>query len=284
MRGRTSKPKREKANAFMNPMYGSGYVPQGPRFVNFGWISEAWGYFLSAAGIWIVGVLAYTILNMSLISLMKSLFPNPHYVQPPNPFGWQLNFGVTYGVNSDLTPLGQVLSLLLSWALSAFQGASLCHLAVKQVRGEPIAWSDIASGRPYWGSMMIYNLLAILAIIAGVFVMCIGVWVAAGFLLPGQAMVADGKRPLDAIAESVDAMKRDWVNAAGFAFVFSMILFISMLPCLTGLLVTIPMVYIISALAYRDMVGMTGLRSPVVAPDNFEQQGHGVWPPPPNLG
>ena len=54
---------------------------------------------------------------------------------------------------------------------------------------------------------------------------------------------------------------------------------VSALPLGLGLLVTVPMVFLLPALAYRDMVGMPGMVFP--APPSYDPPQAGVWPPPP---
>ena len=54
-------------------------------------------------------------------------------------------------------------------------------------------------------------------------------------------------------------MAKDLGRGVLFLFLFGILLFLSAIPCGLGLLVTLPMLYLISALAYRDMIGIPGL-------------------------
>nr|MDQ2688519.1 hypothetical protein [Armatimonadota bacterium] len=202
-----------------------------------------------------------------------------NYVSPPNPFGWRYNFGVHYGTHSNLTPLGQMLSLAFSWVYGAFQSASLYRLAVRQVRGETVSLGDMFGGGPYFGAMLLFNLLYALASLVGIIAICVGVVVVMALLLPAPAMVADGESPTGALSRSLDAMKQDWLTATGFVFVFLLLMLASVIPCGLGLLVTVPMLHVISALAYRDMAGMPNV--PGVGGVSYSAPPPGVWPPPP---
>jgi uncharacterized membrane protein len=106
----------------------------------------------------------------------------------------------------------------------------------------------------------------------------VGSFVVIALFQPGYALLADGVDPKTAFKRSVDAVKQDWLAATGLAFVMYLILFFSGL-CLIGGLVTLPMVAIMTSLAYRDMIGMPTVQQdvPILAPV-------GSWPPSPRSG
>jgi len=77
-------------------------------------------------------------------------------------------------------------------------------------------------------------------------------------------------------------MKSQWLPATGLVFVLILLVYASEMACFVGLLATIPMVFLICALAYRDLVGMPDLVPP--APPAWSvprPPQEGVWPPPP---
>ena len=272
----------------MSVAYGSqagGYAP--PGRVNYDWIGQSWRFFGQAAGIWILAVLLYGIVSNVVDGIIATVFANPGYVAPPGPFGgMSARWGVQYGTNSNVTPLGQVLAGLFTWAFASFQSASLYRLAVKQVRGEAVSFGDAVGGGPYFVNMLVLTLLVFILSFLGVLAACLGVFVVAGLTLPASALVADGRSAVEAISQSFAGMKQDWLNAALFIFVFSLLVVASVIPCGLGLFVTIPMLHIVGALAYRDMIGMPGIAAPAspygAAPYGMPQAGTpGVWPPPP---
>ena len=269
----------------MSVAYGGpagGYAP--PGRVNFGWIGESFELFKSNIGVWILTVLLYGIVSNVIQGILSSVFPNPNYVAPPGPFGsMSAHWGAQYGPNSNLTPLGQALSILFTWGFASFQSASLYRMAVKQVRGESISFSDAVSGGPYFGNMLLLTLILFALSFVGILALCLGVFVVAALFLPAQALVSDGRSATEAISQSLAGMKQDWLNASLFMLVFSLLIVASCLPCLLGLFVTIPMLHIVSALAYRDMIGMPGLGAPVSPYGAPPTPGYtpGVWPPPP---
>ena len=273
----------------MSVAYGSpggGYTPLGR--VNFDWISQSWRFFGQAAGIWILAILLYGIVSSVVTGIISTVFPNPGYVAPPGPFGtMSFHWGVQYGTNSNVTPLGQLLAALFTWVFGAFQSASLYRLAIKQVRGEAVSFGDAVGGGPYFGNMLVLLLLVFLLSLFGILALCLGVFVVAAFTLPAQALVADGRSAAEALSQSIAGMKQDWLNATLFIFVFSLLVVASVIPCGLGLFVTIPMLHIVGVLAYRDMIGMPGLAAPA-SPYGAAPYGTppantpGVWPPPPS--
>jgi len=80
------------------------------------------------------------------------------------------------------------------------------------------------------------------------------------------------------------AMKQDMWNAGAFVLVLGLLVAVSIIPCGLGLFVTLPMFFLVSALAYRDMIGMPGAVSTTGAygvPPGYGASQSGVWPPPP---
>ncbi len=263
---------------------GAGYAPPGK--VNFGWISEAWQFLSGKAGVWILAVLLYGIVSNIVNALIIALFPNPAYIAPPGPFGnTTYRFGISYGTNSNVTAVGQIIGALFTWIFSSFQAASLYGMAVKQVRGGVISFADALAGGARFTQMLLLNLVMFFCYVAGIFAICLGALVVAAFLLPAQALVADGQPFSEALSASVNGMKRDWLTATLFVFVLGLLVIVSVIPCGLGLFVTVPMAYIIGALAYRDMIGMPG----GAMPDGYGQSGYGapaspgVWPPAPSV-
>ncbi len=257
---------------------GAAYPP--PGRVNYGWIGEAFNLFGKAAGVWILGVLIYGIINNVVNGIIVHTLPNPSYAAPPGAFGQsQFQFGIQYGTNSNVTPLGQALGLLFAWLFSSFQAASLYRVALKQVRGQPVAFGDLFSGGPCFGNILLLNLILVALYAAGIVALCVGALVVGAFVLPATAIAADGRSAAQALSESVAGMKKDWLAAAAFLVVYGLVMLASVIPCGLGLFVTIPMVYLIGVLVYRDMVGMPGASQGISA--YGAPSALGVWPPAP---
>jgi uncharacterized membrane protein len=248
-------------------------VPTGR--VNFGWINESWQIFSRAAGTWISAVAIYVLMIAAVLvpfeiwmfsnrSALTAGSSGPYMINPSNPL---------------FAPYWTMEIVII--AVELFMTASMYRMALKQVRGEPIRLSDAFSGAPAMGRLFLFYILSGLFNIIGLLALIVGCAVTYGLLFPGFAMVADGEKPTIAFKKSLAAMKGDWLTGALFIFVLFLLLFVSELPCLLGLLATLPMFHICSALAYRDMVGMEGIHVPDYGYQLYQTPVAGTWPPPP---
>jgi hypothetical protein len=294
--------------------HAAAYVPVTNR-VNFGWITESWQLFMAHAGIWVAATLALigpsVILGVGFyVYFLMSMFPRgfpppaPAPGVPPSPPPMPPMFAAGN--------IGKILVLELGVGLifavySAFLYGGMFRMAVRQLRGLPPTYRDIFAGGPLFGRMLgamfllgfgAYGLeaicvgpgyamlflhanpmAAVIAIVLG-FLLVFCLWpVLTGLLLPAFALMADGVPVIPALRRSVRAMKGNWLGAAGFVLVLGLLVYASELPCFLGLLATVPMIFLICALAYRDMAGMTGIPPPP-AP-GYLPAAPGVWPPPP---
>ena len=249
-----------------------GYSP--PRKVNYGWIGESWSLFTANAGIWIVAVLisflAPTILNLMLTAAFGQASTTATPGLPP----------AFSGLTRQLPPALNIFSNILSAAWHAFFYGGVYKMAVKQVRGEPIAFGDIFSGGGTFLSMLGFNIVFGLAVGIGFVLLIIPGLIVTALLLPAYALIADGESISTAISRSIDGMKQDLWSGVGFVVVLGLLILVSVLPCFLGLLATYPMNFLIAALAYRDMVGMPTGNVPLANP-YYQQPQPGVWPPPP---
>ena len=265
---------------------GGGYAappsrfPSPPRKINWDWISESWRLFSQAAGVWVVGIILYGAASMIISAVLQGVFSGHSTTGVAKPPGvpdifWRMFFG-------QLTAFGQIINYAMSVALGGFQSACFYRIAVKQVRGKSPEFNDLFNPGSIFVNMVVFNLIYALASILGFVACCIGIFAAMALFLPAPALVADGEGPWRATMRSFEAMKGDWANASGFMFIFCLLLIASIVPCGLGLFVTIPMQNLISALAYRDMIGLPANPQDGVVVDYGAPQA-GVWPPPPDV-
>ena len=285
--------------------------------IHYGWISEAWRLFSAQMGVWIVAMLVFaapTVIFFIVFYAMmwSTMFPGgfppaAQTVPPPgsNPFAATTSMRMYSSMSGIFAVEIGFLLLYLLW--SAYLYGGLFQMAVRQVRGLTIEIRDIFRGGRLFGRMLgaifllgfgAYGLEALCmapfgvvlwqhgptgamigsGVLAVVLVIAL-MLVATGLLLPLFALMADGDGVLTALKRSIRAMKSVWPSAAGFVFVLGLLVYASELLCGIGLLATIPMVFLITALAYRDMLGMPNMTAP---PAPFYPQAEaGVWPPPP---
>jgi hypothetical protein len=250
--------------------------------------------------------------GMMWATMFPTGFSPPTYtpaVQPPGGHGFPAPLTPGVAMNSRMAwmyPAEIGFGLVyLFWSSYLYGG--MFRMAVRQVRGLSIEIRDIFRGGALFGRMLgamfllvfsAYFLEAvclgpaglliwkhgptaaiIVAGVVGVLLLIALLLAANGVLMPTFALMADGDGVFAALKRSIRAMQGHWASAAGFAFVLGVLVYASELPCAIGLLATIPMVFLVCALAYRDMIGMPNMvppPAPFYAPADA-----GVWPPAP---
>lgn len=276
--------------------------------VDYGWIGEAWRLFLANAGLWIAGLM---IAQVGFIAIFAVFAPFMYLAGM---------FTTSSNSSGDITaPQGVLLGLfyLLYALFLAYIHGGLYRMAVKQVRGLPLVFRDIWSGLPVFGPMLAFSLLYGLAFLGveafcglipgliaafllpsywGIVLFAVAIFLAVllflflicvltGLLLPAYALVGDGEGVRAAWGRSVRAMRGQWLRAAGFVFVLGLLVLVSeIVTCSIALLATLPMVWLVAALAYRDMIGMPDMAAPKPNLPAQAPPQEGVWPPPPNAG
>jgi hypothetical protein len=102
-----------------------------------------------------------------------------------------------------------------------------CIAAVMSLgRGErpPAGWS-VARGFERWGAVLVAVLLAGLATLTGLVAFVIpGIWLAVVLYFASQAVVAEGRSPLDALRRSRELVAGEWWRVFGIGIVFSVMI------------------------------------------------------------
>ena len=228
-----------------NGLTGTGYVP--PKRVNFGWLGEAWGLFRENAGLWIFAI---------LIGVYGPIAFNL-FVFVAQGISAHVALGVhnTAGVFQSMSR-GLILGVtILDIIFTAYIWSGIFRMAVKQVSGEPISFGDIFSGARTFGQMLVFMIVAYVLVSVGTIVI-LGGLLAGALLLPGFALIASGEPVGSAISKSIAAMWGARFQGMAFVFGLGMIVTLSIFAFGFGPLVTLSMVALISALAYRDMIGL----------------------------
>ena len=296
------------------------YAP--PRVVSFDWIGESFTLFGAKPGLWIAATLTAFGLPFVVLLLLDYLLGDPmngfYGSRPTNTSQWVVFVGIElvafiassffYGALlrmavqqvrglpitvRDIFRGGRVFgpmtgfTLLFLLAILGLEIICFAPLLIALYSGNgalaglffPTA-SNNPAGSPNAIAPALLQGFGLIGLGLLLFLACSTVLV--GLLLPGFALVADGARVGASFGRSVRGMKGHWLSAAALVFVMGLLVLVSELPVLLGLLVTMPMCFLLPALAYRDMIGMPGLVLP--APPSYDSPQAGVWPPPPTVG
>ena len=246
------------------------------RRVNFGWINESFQLFQRDGWIWAFAVFIYSAIGGVIgggtdLEFVLTGHPLTYPVDPMHP---------SLSPFAMFTPAYfQVLGIntLIGLPLTGFFMGGLFRMANKSVRGQPLDISDLFSGGPTVLSfILLYIVFGILLYIGFGCGLIFGGFVVMSFLFPAFSLLADGEGVSSALSKSFNGVKQDWLQATALTFVFCL-LYIGTGCCIVPIFVTIPMGFIISALACRDLInGPAPQVQAYVAPP-------GSWPPPPNV-
>jgi hypothetical protein len=234
--------------------------------VRWEWISEAWNMFTKQWSTWVLMILVMYLVIFAIylpfFGMISLMIPTPEYGEPVEfPVGIFALYPVFY----------LVLLAAVSWLISGLYSA-----AFKQLRGEQISVGSLFSGGPYFfrvlGALL---LIAIAAGIGSVFCLIPGLIVYGLAFLTYPMIVEGGKGTIEAIKASIEVTKKDLVMFTIFALAVYIIAMAGGLACGVGVLATAPLLFLTQALAYRDLVGVSGAQPSA----QFAAPGYGSYTP-----
>jgi hypothetical protein len=235
--------------------------PQKATGVRWEWIGESWQLFTQQWQPWVL-----MLLTMTLVIFAAYL---PYFV-----LGVLASIFSQDGGSSIISALfmlytlafGVFLICAIPWMLGGLYNA-----AFKQLRGEKLVVKDLFSGRPYFVSILVAGLLIGIAYFIGVIMLVIPGLIVLGLtFLTIPLIVEGGRSAVDAIKESIEVTKQDWLMFTLFALALQFLAGAGGIACGIGALATMPLLYLGHAVAYRDMVGVRGA-----------QRRESFMPPPP---
>lgn len=151
------------------------------------------------------------------------------------------------------------LLALVMLPLSALLTGGMHRAALKQLRGGQVEFSDLFSARdqylPLLGAMLLTGLLvaigSMLCVIPG--------FIVAGLLFFTFPLIIDRKLGvIEAMKASSEMAKPNLLMFTLFAFVVQLIASAGTYACYIGLLATLPLMFTMTAAAYRDCFGLEG--------------------------
>jgi len=175
--------------------------------------------------------------------------------------------------------------------VTSFLYSGFFRTAIKQARGQAISVADLFSGRDCFLSVFRYQILLLLAficvyaifylpalIVPGIQILTILAAYLAVFLINASMffalpLIVDRRAGvLEAMRKSIELTRSNLIMYAIFIFVVALLSFVGVVGCGIGLIVTIPFLITVPAVAYRDVIGLPGAQ-------NYDQF---VVPPPPD--
>jgi hypothetical protein len=257
-------------------VFPDGYYPSRPK-ITFDWLSQGWALFQAQVGAWIGAMLLYLLIALVLgipiafvtgyanqfvdiLHAMRSGTPPPQQ-NPLNSIGHSLLFSLFYGA---------VNTVLLG---------GLYRMAVRQGRGETLKATDIFGAFDVALPLIGVGLLNQFCVVIGSYLCIFPGLAVAGLFMFAPLLVVDQKMgPIQALSESVNILKSQWLMAAAFYFVAALVGGLGGVLCLVGLVATYPVFVLSIALGY-----LTFMKPPGSGQPDYGQAQPGVWPPPPTI-
>lgn len=260
------------------------------------WFTEGWNMFAERWQVWVAQtliLLAATVLPFMVMyfGFIAVLVASSNGDRPPEP---PPAFIVLF--------LGFYLVIILA---AAFISAGMHHTAFRQLRGEEVRVTDVFRGGPYFLKIIVMYLLfslAMMIIITPVMIvsalllpllilvipaMFVVSFLAQGLMYFASSLIVErGYGPVQALSESFSILRPQMWMFGAFAFVLNLMATAGMYACGVGMLITWPLWYTITAVAYRDCLGVTRARTffgqQQMYPQPGEPSSQGYYPPPPS--
>ena len=276
------------------PMGGGGYyAPQQQPQIDFNWISTAWNLFKDNVGTWIGVTFVISLLNILIYvglavptGYWSAVMAQAHTHQTTSPLTSM------YGSSPLMFMYQTLIGLGLSMSTYFFSGC-MYRLALRQMNGELVGFGDFFDiadvAAPLLGTSAI---MAVIALV-GSWMFCIPSFFFNGLLMFAPAIVADRRAgATGAISMSFDMLKSNWLMAALFHIVVSLMSALGVLLCCVGAYVTFPLMYLSIAVGYAAFSGGAGFYTSYGQPSpgygqpgpGYGQPAPGNWPPPPSQG
>jgi hypothetical protein len=215
---------------------------QAPRsrapLVRFSAIGEAWGLFLAQLATWLLTGLIAALGNWVVLEAVSSVVGKPH---------GHRGFGVPVPQDDSW------LHILVIAVVDGFFLGGMFRMACLQVRGRPIHVRDLFSVTDVLPQLAFGSALYALICAAAGLLCFFPAFLAAGVLMFTIPLVVDARLDADqAIRQSWQSLKWDWLMAAAFQFVLAVILGLGGCCCLAGVPVTMPLYCLSISVLYRD--------------------------------
>lgn len=223
--------------------------PLSTPIVRFDAIGDAWTKVKEDLNVWVPA---------ALIGLLLSAVPS----------GFEARFDGTgqapwtgfpgpIGLTGILALLGVGLWLkVLSMVLGTVVSAGLTRLALLKLSGRPIRLADMLGVTHRIVPLLVVALITTIATTMGFVACCLpGIALMALFSLAVPRVVAGQTDPFKAIAESVNALKSEWLAMVLFLVTLGFLQVLGFLCCGVGLLFTYPIVWMATAMIYLRAFG-----------------------------
>lgn len=214
--------------------------PTGPR-IRFEVIGEAWGELTRNMGTWVVALLIPIVVIGIIAFLGYSAMVLPLILggdEAPTLVGMMFGY--------------LILVFLILVVSGAFFGA-LYRMAIRQIRGEMPSVNDLFQSFDLAPRFIAAHLIIGILSYIGFFLCVIPGLIFGGMSFLAYPIIADRNvGAVDAIRMSWETLKKDALMAILFFIVLSIVAQLGSVACGIGVVITMPMLFLGSAIVYRD--------------------------------
>jgi uncharacterized membrane protein len=260
--------------------------------VRFGeWISEGWKMFTEQWKAWVVNTLVFVLICGTPMIIVVGGF-----------YGYLImQISESTARRSSQPPIGPealVTFYLIFFAvmfftlfIAAYFTGGMHKSALKQLRGGKVELRDLFSGGNTYLPILIASILTSILTMFGIVLCVIPAFIVAGALFFTVPLIVERRLgAIEAMKASYELTKNNLLMFTLFSFVVQLIAQAGSYACYVGLLATIPLLFTITAVAYRDTFGLEGARyfAPPAppAPGGYAQPSPDAYqqPMPPDYG
>jgi hypothetical protein len=208
--------------------------------VRFSAIGEAWGLFLERWPLWVLTVLIVSACYSALSGVVLMAFGVPVH-QKGGPF-W-----------IGLSRPGLAVHFVVSTVVIGLFLGGMFRMACWQLRGRPVGVATLFSVVDVLPQLLLGLVLYALATYAGFCLLVLPGFIVSGVLMFTLPLIVDrGLDATDALGQSWQALKGQWLVAAVFHAVAGFVAWMGVCCCGVGLLLTAPLYCLSIAVLYRD--------------------------------
>jgi hypothetical protein len=221
-----------------------GGAHRGTPLVRFSAIGQGWGLLLQRWPMWVLTVLIVMVCYSALSGVVVALFGVP-VMRGAKPF-WM-----------GLTQPGTAFQFILTAVVISPLLGGMFRMACRQIRGQVVGVETLFSVVDVLPQLILGSVLYGLATFLGFAALVLPGFVVSGVLMFTLPLIVDGG--LDAtgaLAQSWNALKRQWLVATLFHVVAGFAASVGLCFCGVGFLLTAPLYCMSIAVLYRDFFMM----------------------------
>lgn len=228
--------------------------------VRFGdWITEGWNMFTRQWKAWVkMSLVAFVVTVLPIVAFMAVMY----VMMLVSMFSQQHSRSTSPGIPiATLVAfyLGFIALLIVIMPLSALLMGGAYRAAFKQLRGGQVEFRDLFSARDCYLRLLGATVLHFLLIMLGAVLCIIPAFIVAGLLFFTIPLIVERNMGVfEAMRASRDLTQRRLFHFILFAFLVQLIASVGSYLCYVGLLATYPLMFTITAVAYRDCFGLEG--------------------------